>query len=505
MVNDLFPADIVPLELQNQCATQINRLKNYHRFKYLNNNTSHAILYTNRCGWIALWHTKPGHVDHGKYVFGLSVAYKCTDKALSIFGEDGSPILGDSGRTLESIFPHKKVKYGRIPMRKHTGVLTTSDIVDLDLYSLPVFDYNSPYSGPKINNFVEFLNTIAAVIPTWESDCSLYHNRIFRRIQFKESPVKSLRVCSEEINLSVKGDVKEQFRAFVCGLFPNISGMMSTPYFCRETSNFVDTLTEALNSSTTHDGEVNVAVMDYIRACRSLSDFISIYGEEANPDYCQRIWKTWKNFCLDWSYPSGKYNSPTKSPIKIYEWVKENVPASSLVNMVERAKRHEMIDTFLMMDRFFNRAGVNNVLPKPKRWRASEFHDVVNEELYKVQNPNCPLPQDLFPGPVKVDNLTFFQPVDTHQLGKWGRAVRNCVGNSRHYADRVRDKSEFIVLALDNGKPHFTIQLNVRDSVLKVVQIVKQSNKDLTDAEKSDYMEKFSRALEIRERELAGG
>jgi hypothetical protein len=498
LVNDLFPADIVPLELQNEWAIQINRLVDINRCRCLDTNTSHAILYTTKCGWVALWHTKPGHVDHGKYVFGTSVAYKCTDKALSVFGEHGSPLLDGTRKTLESIFPHKEVKYGRITMRKHTGVFTTSDIVDLNLYGLPTFDYNSRYSSLKSNIKGSFKSTLSNVIPVWLEDTRYgVFNTIFRRIQFKESPVKSLRVAGN-IDLSFKGDLKEQVKASVCSLSPNISDKMSTPYFCRETSEFVNTLTEALNGNATSDGEVRTAVMSYMSACKSLSYFISIYGEEANSDYCQRIWKAYKNFCLNWDRPvDDEYK------LLVFSGIKENVPVSSLVNMIERAKRNEMVDTFNMMARFYSCLGKNAILPKPKRWRSSEFHDMVNEELYKVQNPNYLLPQDLFPEPVKVDNLTFFQPKDTHQLGQWGRAVRNCVGNSSHYAEKVRKKSEFIVLALDNGKPYFTIQLSVRDSVMSVLQIVKQSNNGLTPQESEDYTKKFSMALEIREKQLS--
>jgi hypothetical protein len=496
LVNDLFPADIVPLELQNEWAIQINRLVDINRRRSLDTNTSHAILYTTKYGWVALWHTKPGHVDHGKYVFGTSVAYKCTDKALSVFGEHGSPLLVGTGKTLESIFPHKEVKYGRITMRKHTGVFTTSDIVDLDLYRLPTFDYNSRYSSLKSYIIGSFKGTLSEVIPAWLDDT---RSQLFTRIQCKGSPIKSLRMIGD-ISLSFQGDLKEQVRGSVCGLFPKISDMMSTPYFCRETSEFVNTLTEALNGNATNCEEVRTAVMSYMRACQSLFNFISIYGGEGNSDYCQRIWKAYKNFCLNWSVPGRDF----RYSVSVFRWIKDNVPVSSLVNMIERAKRNEMVDTFDMMGSFFACVGENAILPKPKRWRSSEFHDVVNEELYKVQNPNYLLPQDLFPEPVKVDNLTFFQPKDTHQLGQWGRAVRNCVGNSRHYAEKVRKKSEFIVLALDNGKPYFTIQLSVRDSVMSVLQIQKnQSRVGLTPQESEDYTKKFSMALEIREKQLS--
>jgi hypothetical protein len=184
------------------------------------------------------------------------------------------------------------------------------------------------------------------------------------------------------------------------------------------------------------------------------------------------------------------------------EWFRANVPVSSYVNMAERDGR-QLLDTFSMTDRLLAHGGTT--LQPPKRWRVTEFHDLVNEEMFKVRNPNMELPQDLFPAPIKVDSYTFFQPKDTHQLVKWGQAVRNCVGNSSHYADRVKNKKEFIVLAMENGSPRFTIQLDVRDGVMTVKQIVGVCNKPLDAVEKADYTDKFAKALKIREAQLVEG
>jgi hypothetical protein len=145
-------------------------------------------------------------------------------------------------------------------------------------------------------------------------------------------------------------------------------------------------------------------------------------------------------------------------------------------------------------------------LVPPSRWRLEEFHDHVQSEAWKINNTNVNLPQDLFPTPIKIDVdgdvWTFFQPVDTHQLAKWGRAARNCVGSSSHYADRVKQKKEFIVLCMINNKPEFTIQLEVSMGVMNVIQIKGTSNKTLTVDQESLYTRAFGQALEDREREL---
>ena len=70
--------------------------------------------------------------------------------------------------------------------------------------------------------------------------------------------------------------------------------------------------------------------------------------------------------------------------------------------------------------------------PQPKRWRFQEWHDHLMAETWKIQNPNHDLPQKLFPQPISTDGHTFFQPIDTHQLAHWGRAVHNCVGGTSY-------------------------------------------------------------------------
>jgi hypothetical protein len=187
----------------------------------------------------------------------------------------------------------------------------------------------------------------------------------------------------------------------------------------------------------------------------------------------------------------------------------------------------------------------NETLTPPKRWRLTEFHDYVQTEAWKVEHTNHKLPQDLFPTPIKVqvehtekvnatstsdkmiyninDNLnygrpildlinghyesttvnyTFFQPIDTHQLAAWGQAVRNCVGDASSYADGVRKKKHFIVLAMLDNKPTFTIQLEVDMGMMSVKQIVGMSNSRLTDDQKNSYTVAFKLALHERESKL---
>jgi len=160
-------------------------------------------------------------------------------------------------------------------------------------------------------------------------------------------------------------------------------------------------------------------------------------------------------------------------------------------------------------------------LSKPRRWRITEFHDHLMGIQWKTRNEDIGLPQDLFPKPVKVtwqeayaknalyqttkdlenvdtgksmwsehenSMMSFFQPITSHQLADWGRAVRNCVGNSS-YASAIGRKRYFIVLAMVDHKPRYTIQLKLSDGTLVVDQIADIGNRRLSDEEK-DFVEK---------------
>ena len=116
------------------------------------------------------------------------------------------------------------------------------------------------------------------------------------------------------------------------------------------------------------------------------------------------------------------------------------------------------------------------------------------------------MPQDLFPAPVKVEHLgstwTFFQPRDIHQLGQWGQAVRNCVGNASNYREGVKKKTHFIVLAMIDQRPRFTIQAKVSNGVLNVDQIADIGNRRLDDNERASYELTFAKALILQDQLL---
>ena len=91
--------------------------------------------------------------------------------------------------------------------------------------------------------------------------------------------------------------------------------------------------------------------------------------------------------------------------------------------------------------------------------------------------------------------ISFFQPITSHQLADWGRAVRNCVGNSS-YAGAINRKRYFIVLAMVDHKPRYTIQLKLSDGVLVVDQIADIGNRRLSDEEKDFVQKSIAYALQ---------
>ena len=213
-----------------------------------------------------------------------------------------------------------------------------------------------------------------------------------------------------------------------------------------------------------------------------------------------------------------------------YQWMRDNLPVESFLNMLHMHYKHEIEekewtradqrtgnkhvyfslwrDTYQMLTQCIAAERTDNL--KPKRWRLQDWHDHLMAETWKIQNPNVALPQKLFPEPIKVEQCddgelnkySFFQPIDTHQLAAWGRAVRNCVGGGHGYAEGIKKMKHLIILCMIDNKPRYTIQLTVDNGVMTVNQIADIGNKRLTDIERSNVEDAFKQALTTREQQL---
>lgn len=509
VVNDLFPTSLVDAETQQRWALTMNQLDNADRYFTLNNDQVHAVLYVHRGFWCGYWRPKAADSE---YLFGLSIAYKSSPSSLKKVGT--LPIRAENPdfRTLDQIAPPTDVKYGRVSMRKHTATVTETDIINWRLNTIPTFNIlrgswaTIRHKEEEIESLIEGFKE---KILFWRSKFSI--RSAFSRILDNADPISYVKRSGIVVPNNSDFNYKAKTLPELAKLFyPNIEKILSTPYFVKESASVLSKISDLISDKEIFsDAPVEDWAKNYFLRCSRLSAFVYIYGDE-NADYCQQVWESGK-FSFD--YHRGRLYNLYSEYKGVFDWFRQNVPVASFVNMM---RGEEADDTLGMMKTMWLR--VNNLsryqnvkddmpnplaLSRPKRWRITDLHDLVSEEVYKMENPNMDLPQDLFPQPVKTGSYTFFQPTDTHQLAKWGRAVRNCVGSSSHYADQVKNKRQFIVLALENGQPRFTIQLKVEGGVMTVVQIVGMCNRRLTDVEKDSYTKAFGEALKIRERELA--
>ena len=182
----------------------------------------------------------------------------------------------------------------------------------------------------------------------------------------------------------------------------------------------------------------------------------------------------------------------------VTSWMRNNVPAKSFVNMFVRSPS-EINDSINMLSDILK---WNGVITYEGRWRPKEFHDHIMSEQWKLQYKNEKLNQDLFPQPLKVENMTYIQPIDIHQLAKWGQSVRNCVGNST-YINGIKNRTHFIILGLKNNEPYLTVQAKLENQNFRVIQIEKVCNPVLNTQETQEFNKTFSKALEIRTKEIA--
>ena len=256
--------------------------------------------------------------------------------------------------------------------------------------------------------------------------------------------------------------------------------------------------------------------------CKGLKPIIAIWPD-ASLDHLQALWPFserigWRLSIDDITmanqrYSLGRFQLLGENPV--IAWIREHLPLATYVHWMRRAAEDK--DNCWHTDiRQFNKrlaayitdgmqwseeqqrwVGVRE-LPKPKRLRLSDINRQLEERLWKVKTPDAPLPQDLFPGPVRVTlddtRLSFFQPNSVHQLAEWGNAVRNCVGNGT-YADRIKKFQNFIVLGMVDGKPTFTIQLSHRDGQLITDQVVSTSNQALSADQRLLYQQGMELAL----------
>lgn len=527
--DDLFPVEVLPTEDQLAIVQRINGKAAAGRFQVGATENYAYLIYHHEKIWLAAWclTTHDDLLDpEVPYIYGMTVAYKA---AASTADSISRISTGHWDRVFNTRDEMTEVKYGRTMFLKRSKLFTLADIQGKDHRPGWVNHLNAwgTHSTDKYSAARTFAQAISTRIPTWSSD-------IFERVAALKKPVAdsivryipnrefsdSILLTVDQIN-SIMDDTQQK--------------SFDTPYFRREAQRVVEKINALYYDRSIKDlDKIRQPYILWKQQIEVAHSLVAIYGDETPVDYIQKM------------YEIGRHIRPIYSRTTVAEWLKLHLPIASFVGWFEKhlnetllewklnpemARRstdstgqpttsfYELNDTLNMMRNLRERqvevAGLDYAqrenyilkMDRPNRWRLSEFHDHVSTQVWLAGNKNENLPQDLFPAPIKIDHLdsvwTFFQPRDIHQLSHWGQAVRNCVGNASNYREGVKKRSHFIVLAMIDQKPRFTVQLKVRNGVLEVDQIADIGNRRLDDNERASYELTFSLALKIREAQLS--
>lgn len=525
---DLFPVEVLSTEDQTAIAQRINGKAAPDRYQVGATENHAYLVYHHESMWVAAW-CLTTHDDllaaEVPYIYGMTVAYKA---AASTASKINRLSTGNWDRIFNRDEDMTEVKYGRTMFLKRTKLFTLTDIQSGD--SQPGWIRNlrswGTNSGAKHTAARTFAQAITTRIPIWST------SDIFERIVNLNKPVanaviRHLSNRSDSIPLTVKqinSTIELSYRKY-----------FDTPYFRREAQQVVERVNTLYHDRGVKDlGKIREPYVLWKQQIEVAQNLIYVYKEETPTDYLQKM------------YEIGRHIRPIYNRERISKWFKAHLPIASFVGWFEKylgekllewkesptsrggvidstgqptTTFYELSDTINMMQNLWERQtqGLEYSereayvlqMTRPSRWRLSELHDHVSAQLWLAGNKNEDLPQDLFPTPIKINHLdsvwTFFQPRDIHQLGQWGQAVRNCVGNASNYREGVKKRSHFIVLAMIDQKPRFTVQLKVRNGVLEVDQIADIGNRRLDDTERSSYELTFSHALKTREAQLLPG
>lgn len=491
----------------------------------------HALIFHYEQCWYACWLPPKG--QENDYVYGHAYGFKDTAAA---------------ARTVpKSIWNARAIctqtEVGRSIFYTFSKCVTKDDIANgysESRWRPDYFNYyadkSRQYIAPCIKNFEESLK---ASIPYWVDERNMFGKLACKNIA--DAIDINHYLLSKTDNLDVRQQWLPSFDAIYAFVhtnslcsedlyrFPEFSAaskirhILDTPFFrkwinakCQEC---IDTFNDPANEYRRH---ISAPWKQILKLIRSIESVNNIW-----PDCPLDYYQTHVNQLLgvDLSYYSHQDI--------VARWLRQHMPVASFFSILAKFYEDEetsyrtngrnvvlneelrintyrfysWMDTYSMIGRVLN---AGKELAPPKRWRLTEFHDYVQAENWKVQNPNEALHQDLFPEPIRVSldfagrqaNWTFLQPQNTHQLAMWGQAVRNCVGSASHYAADIKKRKHFIVLAMIDGKPTFTIQLKVDMGVMSVAQIAGIANQRLDDTDRELYTEAFQLALQERESQL---
>ena len=523
----LFPAEFLTAEEQKQWAVRVNEAEEKERAFSINNDKGCGVLVHKSSVWIALWYWQPSYLQSNPkdYLFGCTLARKNTPATIQRTDEFVRHRIGHGANYTDSIrFTDvcctREAVYGRTKMIEQT-VYVTTDLVVQGLDVVPGTDLvkgwgrTDSYKRQALSNW---RHSLSLAISAWKDTGP------FARIKEQGD----IRFC---IWPDLEKDSTSTFHELAtAAIYQNASekakAVIGTPFFKKEINKMLDECL-AIYHDPTNDVRKRVTKPKsaLLHKIQIVKEFLEYYPD-ATVDHCQQVYAVAHNIQ---EMPNCRR--------AVRKWVGENMPVASFIQVVEKeveklvtewaanprkaqydmngstgltvGRMRELYDTISMLDQLLyaqckklhSEYSIEEPLQlaKPSRWRITEFHDYVSAECFKISTPNEKLHQDLFPQPVKVElsgqKWSFFQPHDVHQLAAWGAAVRNCVGNSDSYRKGIKSKTHFIVLAMLDNVPRFTIQLKLRGPNLHVEQIADTCNRRLSPLEQSQYTEAFGIAI----------
>jgi hypothetical protein len=480
-----------------------------------------AILYHYEQVWYAAWLPPKQQAD--EYVYGHAYAFKNTAAAAKtapyhIWTSKDKCIEHEGARGVQTFTYSMNITKGDIESSEGSGWRA---------YQWQAFNLYCQKGREIIEHCVRpYEASLRENMPTWSDSRGLFDRMRCKNIfDAADIPSAMIKCFDAEQGLTVDNllngalefNKNPTFASSTFCVLERISHIISKPAIKKLLQAELDRCTLAYNNpNNTERKPITQGFRTFVHVIDSI-DWINRLWPECPLDYYQTYYKELRYIRLS----QVRTSSISTNSNAFVGWLRKHMPVASLFTMLRkylesqellrsdsevgyaRIGFYELNDTFSMAIRILDHG---NELTPPKRWRINEFHDYVQAESWKIQNPNESLRQDLFPEPIRVtrndQTWSFFQPVDTHQLAMWGQAVRNCVGSASHYADDIKKRKHFIVLCMIDGKPTFTIQLVVDMGLMSVKQIAGVANQRLTEDQREAYTEAFREVLQQREKQL---
>jgi hypothetical protein len=473
-----------------------------------------AILYHFEQCWYAAWLPAPGE----DYVYGFAYAFKNTSAAAKAVPHS---IWNSKDKCTEHTIGRGAQVF------TYSATVTKQDIIaNNDGRNWRAMGVASYYQ--KARDINKALNTfesqLMTTVPQW-NDCRFIFERLrcnniidaldMPAFWCKPIPDKTKYQLTVDNLIATSLVLNDGYGySSTYSILASIKNIITTPYLKKQLQQMLDRSTaEYNNPNNTLRKAIKYGYKEFEQICESIY-FINRIWVDCPLDH----YRTYFNELRCVKLNNFRYDE------RLVVWLRNNMSVTSFFNMLRKFNEaetnvrpasfsdhdyhvksfYEMDDTFCMIMRILDST---KELKAPKRWRMPDFHDYVQAEAWKFANKKESLHQDLFPQPIKVNvndsDWTFFQPVDTHQLAQWGQAVRNCVGSASRYAEKIKKRQHFIVLCMIDGKPTFTIQLDVSMGVMNVVQISGVANQRLSPEQSDQYSTAFKQALQSRETELS--